>query len=63
MKMYKCSICGYVYDESNNDKSFAELDDSWVCPLCSAPKNMFEQLMMINLKPSHLLKRKLLQIH
>lgn len=42
--MYKCSICGYIYDESNNEKSFAELDESWVCPLCSAPKSMFEQI-------------------
>ncbi len=44
MKMYKCTICGYIYDESNNEKSFAELDESWTCPLCTAPKSMFEQI-------------------
>ena len=33
---YVCSVCGYVYDEAKEGKAFAELPDSWVCPLCGA---------------------------
>jgi len=39
---YKCSICGYVYDEATEDALFAELPDDWQCPLCGAPKSAFE---------------------
>ncbi len=41
---YRCSICGYVYDEANEGISFADLPDSWQCPLCGAPKSAFEPL-------------------
>jgi len=39
---YKCSICGYVYDEAKEDVAFADLPDDWKCPLCGAPKSAFE---------------------
>ncbi|MCR4602693.1 MAG: rubredoxin [Prevotella sp.] len=42
MMKYKCSICGYVYDEAKEGVPFAELPDSWQCPLCGAPKSAFE---------------------
>ena len=38
---YVCSICGYVYDEAKEGKPFAELPDSWVCPICGAAKSAF----------------------
>ena len=38
---YICSICGYVYDEAREGKSFASLPDSWVCPICGAAKSAF----------------------
>ena len=38
---YVCSVCGYVYDENKEDKPFADLPDSWVCPLCGAAKSAF----------------------
>lgn len=38
---YVCSICGYVYDEAKEGKPFANLPDSWVCPLCGAAKSAF----------------------
>ncbi len=41
---YRCSICGYVYDEAAEGVSFAELPDDWKCPLCGAPKGAFEPL-------------------
>ena len=39
---YVCSICGYVYDEAAEGTLFADLPDSWTCPLCTAPKSAFE---------------------
>ena len=38
---YVCSICGYVYDEAKEATPFGQLSDSWVCPLCGAPKSAF----------------------
>lgn len=39
---YVCSICGYVYDEEQEGTPFAELPETWTCPLCGAPKALFE---------------------
>ena len=41
---YVCTICGYIYDEAEHDVKFSELPDSWTCPLCGAPKALFEQV-------------------
>lgn len=35
-----CSLCGYVYD---GEVPFEELPEDWKCPLCGAPKSMFEK--------------------
>lgn len=40
---YVCSVCGYVYDDAEHDIPFAELPDSWTCPLCGAPKALFNK--------------------
>ena len=37
MAKYKCKICGYVFDEEKEGKSFDELD---VCPICKQPKDV-----------------------
>ncbi len=42
---YKCSICGYVYDEAKEGIPFSELSDTWKCPLCGAPKSAFEPVV------------------
>ncbi len=39
---YICPICGYIYDEAAEGVPFDSLPDSWSCPLCGAPKLMFE---------------------
>jgi flavin reductase (DIM6/NTAB) family NADH-FMN oxidoreductase RutF/rubredoxin len=41
---YKCSVCGYIYDEAEHDEQFADLPDDWACPLCGAPKEDFIKL-------------------
>lgn len=41
MSKWICSICGYVYDEAKEGNAFTDLPDTWVCPLCGAPKSAF----------------------
>jgi len=51
MEKWKCKICGYIYDPEKGDPdgdippntSFEKLPDTWVCPACGAPKDMFEK--------------------
>ena len=52
MASYRCLICGYVYDPAEGDSNagipagtaFEDLPDSWVCPVCGAPKSEFEKV-------------------
>ena len=41
MAVYKCSICGYEYDEAKEGKPFSELD---ACPICKQPVSKFEKV-------------------
>ena len=38
---YVCQICGYIYDDAKEKIPFAELPDTWRCPLCGAAKSNF----------------------
>lgn len=42
MAVYKCSICGYIYDEEKEGVPFSEIT---VCPVCKQPK---EKLILIS---------------
>ncbi len=52
MKSYRCTICQYIYDPAAGDPDngvppgtpFAELPESWVCPLCGAGRELFEEV-------------------
>ena len=44
MKKYRCTICGYIYDDAKNEVKFEDLPDDWKCPLCGAPKSLFEEV-------------------
>ncbi len=48
MKKYRCTICGYIYDEANENVKFVDLPEDWKCPLCGAPKNLFEEIVEDN---------------
>ncbi|MCI8780045.1 MAG: FMN-binding glutamate synthase family protein [Lachnospiraceae bacterium] len=37
--VYKCSVCGYLFDEEKEGKSFSDLTE---CPLCKQPMDKFE---------------------
>ena len=39
---YKCTVCGYIYDEQKEGTAFKDLPDDWSCPVCNAPKDAFE---------------------
>ncbi|MBS3819888.1 rubredoxin [bacterium] len=41
MKKWKCTVCGYIYDEAREKTPFEELPDDWTCPQCGAPKSAF----------------------
>ena len=52
MKKYVCTICGYIYDEAAGspdqgiaaDTKWEDLPETWVCPICTAPKSMFNEV-------------------
>ena len=42
MKKWKCSVCGYIYDEAKEGIPFEDLPEDWTCPQCGAPKSAFQ---------------------
>lgn len=43
-KQYQCIICGYIYDESEENIKFEDLPDNWVCPKCRVGKDKFKRI-------------------
>ena len=41
MAVYKCTICGYIFDEAKEGKPFSSLE---VCPICKQPPSKFEKI-------------------
>ncbi len=41
MAVYKCSICGYIFDEEKEGKAFSELKE---CPVCHQMKKYFDKV-------------------
>jgi pyruvate oxidase len=41
---WKCSVCGYIYDEAREGVAFDDLPADWTCPQCGAPKSAFVQI-------------------
>ena len=52
MKKYVCKVCGYIYDPAKGDPDggiaagtpFEAIPASWVCPVCGAAKDQFEEV-------------------
>jgi pyruvate oxidase len=42
MRKWKCSVCGYIYDEKKEGIPFEKLPADWTCPQCGAPKSAFK---------------------
>jgi rubredoxin len=53
MDKWNCTVCGYVYDPEKGDEAsgiapgiaFEDLPEDWTCPVCGAPKEMFEKVV------------------
>jgi len=41
---YKCSVCGYIYDDAVEKVKFEDLPDDWHCPICGSDKEDFIKL-------------------
>ena len=41
MARYQCSVCGYIFDEEKEGRSFSELTE---CPVCKQPVSKFVKL-------------------
>jgi len=44
MKSYKCSACGYIYDEAVESIRFKDLPADWICPVCGSEKSDFIEI-------------------
>ncbi len=52
MHKFKCRICGYIYDPAAGDPGgnvmpgtpFERIPEDWVCPVCGASKEEFEEI-------------------
>lgn len=44
LNKYECILCGYIYDEANEDCLFSDLPEDYVCPTCGATKEDFIKL-------------------
>lgn len=51
-KRYQCLACNFIYDPEVGDPdggippgtAFEDIPDNWVCPVCGATKDMFEEI-------------------
>ena len=51
MQKFICDVCGYIYDPAIGDPdndiqpgtSFADIPDTWVCPVCGVDKSQFSE--------------------
>jgi flavin reductase (DIM6/NTAB) family NADH-FMN oxidoreductase RutF/rubredoxin len=43
-KKYKCTACGFIYNDANESVRFADLPDDWVCPVCGTEKEDFIEI-------------------
>lgn len=41
MAVYRCSVCGYIFDEEKEGRPFSELEE---CPVCKQPSSKFEKI-------------------
>jgi rubredoxin len=52
MEKWQCTVCGYIYNPNEGDPGnnvnpgtpFEELPEDWVCPVCGASKEQFEEI-------------------
>jgi len=40
---YVCTVCGYVYEDEQENIPFNKLPDDYECPLCGVGKEKFKK--------------------
>jgi len=43
-RKFKCKVCGYIYDEAEENEKYDALPHDWVCPICAAGKEDFIEI-------------------
>lgn len=43
-KKYRCTICGYIYDDEKEAVKFEDLPEDWKCPRCGVGKDKFVKI-------------------
>jgi flavin reductase (DIM6/NTAB) family NADH-FMN oxidoreductase RutF len=43
-KRFKCSACGYIYDDLSEKIRFEDLPADWICPVCGSEKSDFIEI-------------------
>jgi flavin reductase (DIM6/NTAB) family NADH-FMN oxidoreductase RutF len=43
-KKFKCPVCGYIYDEAEEEVKFSDLPEDWICPVCGSEKSDFIEI-------------------
>lgn len=57
MHKYRCASCGCIYGNSygnwqeniSQEAAFEDLPDNWVCPICSAGKDSFVKMQVVEI--------------
>lgn len=44
LKTYKCTVCGHIYDENEEEILFSDLAGNWICPVCGVEKEDFTEI-------------------
>ncbi|MCK4266048.1 MAG: rubredoxin [Thermoplasmata archaeon] len=53
MEMWKCTVCGWIYDPATGvpdagvepETPFEDLEEDFRCPKCGAKKKLFERMV------------------
>ncbi len=43
-KIYKCNVCGHIYDNNKEKTKFEDLPEDWTCPTCGVSKSEFSEI-------------------
>ena len=44
MAKYECLVCGWIYNEDEKSVKFEDQPDDYICLVCGAPKDQFENI-------------------
>ncbi|MFX0067771.1 MAG: thiamine pyrophosphate-binding protein [Candidatus Hodarchaeota archaeon] len=47
MTKWRCTVCGFIYDEEKEGTEFRDLPSDYTCPICGAPKSAFVAIGII----------------